>query len=68
MLNGNKNTIYYMICYGGFLFVLIFEERNIIQNSTGHSDKETFIYPENIFGADIMEHTSANHELYVIPL
>lgn len=54
MLNGNKNVIHNVIWYGGFLFVLVYEERNIIQNSTGHSDKETLIYPENILGADIM--------------
>lgn len=40
--------------YCGFLFVLIFDERNTIQKSTGPSDKETFIYPENISEADIM--------------
>lgn len=34
--------------------VLVFDEKDVIQKTTGYSDKEIFIYPEKVSAADII--------------
>lgn len=46
--------------------VLVFAERNVIYESTGYSDKEIFIYPENFSVADMLQRISSNHDLHVV--